>query len=403
MDSKLKAKPLLLSGIVYVLTGFLQPVLTDLIRYEGGTGPRWPPMLLPVLASVVGMSLVSPATAFLRGRRADGGRADGGAGFGAVVAALGHSPRLRWRLLGAAAIDLTSAALLNAGLLSLGGAVYVVIYASNTLWTALISVFCGGHRLGARRWLSVMLLTLGIALNGLASSRHDRAARSDEAGATAVLGTALLLCGTIAHSLMFVISARLMDGGAGGGAGGAATAFCGAHSKPGAAIPAVSGHVLCSAMGMVETVVLFGWNAGLCVSRSRAGDSWRDGPPGGAAVAGAVGAGSIVALYAVLAIVNMLHALVFFSLLQSLGPVASAAMKGAQTLLVFLAGALYFCPVQHDSLQCATLHTTAAMTLVLVGLLGFAFSAPASVAKAPSALAFVGTRMADKVFRGYPE
>ena len=58
-------KHLLLPVSVYVLTGTLQPMLTDIIRYSGGTGPSWPPMFLPVLANVVGMAGVSSATACL--------------------------------------------------------------------------------------------------------------------------------------------------------------------------------------------------------------------------------------------------------------------------------------------------------------------------------------------------
>ena len=378
-------KHLLLPMVVYVVTGTLQPMLTDIIRYSGGTGPRWPPMFLPVLANVVGMSGVSSATACLGDRQ--------GAGVSSVIAAL-RNPRQRHKLLIAAAIDLASGCLLNAGLLTLGGAVYVVIYASNTLWTALFSVCCGGRRLSLRRWAAVFVLTAGIVMNGLATSagpasapspspgqhgsdveegqqlqvmeqRQERGSDNDGNGngGAAVFGTVLLLCGTVAHSAMFVVSAQLMGSDSSDRNRGAA------GTEASTAMDTITGHVLCSAMGFVETIVLGAWNVVLWW--------WRTGRPSQRGDGDNIGgAPYILVLYAALAAVNMVHALVFFSLLRSLGPVPSAAMKGAQTLLVFLAGAIYFCPVQRDQLQCATAQTTVAMLLVLAGLLGFALSVP---------------------------
>ena len=404
---------------VYVITGTLQPTITDVIAYGGGTGSvhdRGPPMMLPVLASTLGMALVHPLArlvATLRearygvhrmalpgtpSRRAKAGGGAGavavgwcteGAGGGGLLPSLLQcgigarckaNPRLFVRLLAAGAIDLVSGVLLTAGLLRVGSAVYVVVYASNTLWTALISR-CrpGGRQLGRARWLAVATLTLGLLVNAWATSReaasglaaqqqqqqrqqHHALALSATASAQsalsakasavaaagradAALGTLLLLAGTLVHSLVFVVSDALIEGGLGG-------------------------HELCSAIGGLETAVLVSYNAALLVTH----------PEVSAALVVAVRSkGAVVQVlagYAALVVTNMLHAAVFFKLLGEFGAVGAAVMKGVQTVLVFTIGATYFCHAHADVRQCATPGTVASMLLVLAGLYGFAANPP---------------------------
>jgi drug/metabolite transporter (DMT)-like permease len=386
---------------VYVITGTLQPTITDLISYGGGTGSvhdRGPPMMLPVLASTLGMALVHPLTRLattLREARQCGvhrmalpgtpsrrAKASASAGGGGLLQSLLQcgigarckaSPQLFVRLLSVGAIDLVSGVLLTAGLLRVGSAVYVVVYSSNTLWTALISR-CrpGGRQLGRARWLAVATLTLGLLVNAWATSReaarglaaaqqqrqhrqrHNHAlALSAKASAVAAagradaaLGTLLLLAGTLVHSLVFVVSEALIEGGLGG-------------------------HELCSAIGGLETVVLVAYNAALLVTR----------PEVSAALVVAVrskgAVAQVLAGYAALVVTNMLHAAVFFKLLGEFGAVGAAVMKGVQTVLVFTIGATYFCHAHADVRQCATPATVFSMLLVLGGLLGFAANPPA--------------------------
>ena len=135
--------------LVYVLTGALQPTITDLISLGGGTGSihdRFP-MMLPVLASTLGMALVRPVCVQLCGLDFGASVAPGAAPAAAAPAA-DVTPRSHRqvcgvacgrgvfvRLLMAAMVDLLAGILLMGGLLRVGSAVYAVIYSSNTLWT----------------------------------------------------------------------------------------------------------------------------------------------------------------------------------------------------------------------------------------------------------------------------
>ena len=172
--------------VIYVATALVQPTLTDKIRYVGGAGHiGWPPTLLATITNTLAMASLMIF-------------ADGG-----VRRALCRERASLRRILIATAFDFTSGCLLTTGLLMLGGGIWVVIYSSTTVWTALFAC-CTGQRLAPGRWAGVLLVSGGMVLS--ASGNFADAAGDVTATVSLALGCASTLAGTMLHAAMFVYS-----------------------------------------------------------------------------------------------------------------------------------------------------------------------------------------------------
>jgi len=255
------------------------------------------------------------------------------------------------RILIATAFDFTSGCLLTTGLLMLGGGIWVVIYSSTTVWTAVFAC-CTGQRLAPGRWAGVLLVSGGMVLS--ASGNFADAAGDVTATMSLALGCASTLVGTMLHAAMFVYS-ELSIKQAG-----------------------IDMFVLCASMGFIETVVLVCWNLGLFAV-------W--GPSlympeeqvGVEQHAGLVASpAQLVVLYSALTLNNAVHAWAFFHMLERVGAVTSAVMKGVQLVLVFGFSFFFFCQLQ--TTQCFSWTKAAGVATVTTGLLVYACSTPHSTA-----------------------
>ena len=137
------------------------------------------------------------------------------------------------RVLICTALDFVSGCLLTTGLLMVGGGMFVVVYASTTVWTALWARWSGQH-LSAGRWAGVLLVFAGMVLNS--SQGLEQAAAESVAASTLVLGLCAVVVGTMLHAAMFVYSELAIKQ---------------------AQIDLL---LLCAGMGLLESVTLSLWN-----------------------------------------------------------------------------------------------------------------------------------------------
>ena len=77
-------------------------------------------------------------------------------------------------------------------------------------------------------------------------------------------------------------------------------------------------------------------------------------------------------LYCALASVNAVHAWAFFHMLEKVGAVSSAVMKGTQLVLVFALSVVFFC--RYQATQCFSWAKGAGAACCVVGLLVYAIS-----------------------------
>ena len=295
----------------------------------------WPPTLLAMLANTLGMSslltLVPGGVVSLRRVIADR-----------------RSARV---VLTCTAVDFASGCLLTTGLLTVGGGLFVLVYSSTTVWTALWAR-ASGERLSAGRWAGVLLVFCGMAFSS-GNNVAQAAAEGAAAWTRLLFGIGALLVGTMLHAAMFVLSEAAMAR--------ARIDLC----------------TLCGGMGAVESTVLLAWNGALLVAHG----------PGLYAPEKTVGTAhaglpALCMLYAGLALVNGAHALAFFHLLRRVGAVSSAVLKGVQLLLVFAASVLFFCRFQPT--QCFSWPKAAGVGVVAAGLVVYARAAPSASAASDS-------------------
>ena len=316
--STLKRAPLSLKLIcllaVYLGSGTLQPLAVDELRYHNALGPVY--LLLPTLASTLGMAAVGllvprdDIRSVLARLRRSGGVASPTTGWS-----------LRRVVLSGAVIDLAAGVLLTVGLEIVGGSVFSVLYASTTAWTALLAKVFLKRDIGAVRGLGVASVTVGLVLNAIG------VAESVELQNRAQLlgGSALVIAGSALHSAMFVYTERFIR-----------------YER---VMPALAWS---AALGASEAVVLLLW---ILLSRLVHGPFVGHSTSYRAALAACV-----------LILINAVHSAAFFRIIDQIGAVASALMKGVQTCLVFCVSAVLFCAV--DSAQCFS--TLKAVSCVLV-------------------------------------
>ncbi len=242
---------------------------------------------------------------------------------------------------------------LHAGLVSVGGGTFVVIYASCTAWAALGGRFYLGRRITTVQWVGIVVVCVGLGLSAVASSRAAAASAATTSGdaatasvSTFVAGLLLVLVGSVLHSMVFVLSDAFLVSGTN-----------------------VLPWELCSYIGRIETTALLAWNAALgvywlVVGRTRAVPDTIDGDVDVAAGSSLV---VTVALFTVLWLVNAFHAFCFFELIGSIGSVSSALMKGVQSVTVYIFSAVVFCGYQQS--QCFTVPKAVAVVVVLAGTL----------------------------------
>jgi drug/metabolite transporter (DMT)-like permease len=335
--------------VLYVISGICQPLGVDYLKYQGFMGskdPSVPSTHIGVLLNTLGM-----------------------AGVGAVFLLRHPWPQLsqvQYRnMLIVCAIDLVSQALVMYGQLKVGGGLYVVLYSSCTVWTAILSRILLHKQLTFQQWLAVLEVTAGLILSNLNVMLSTSSAGPGATSMVEILtGSLVLLLGSIFHSLTFVATEWLLAG-----------------QQDGVEIAPMA---LAGFMGSISSGVLLLYNAGLTATYGfstmylepveATGGSW----------------GKVAFGLPCLLIANMVHSGAFFCMLGSLGAVVAGIMKGLQAVAVFILSATIYCSIEET--QCVVffvdgkygpgLLKTFAMYMVVRGV--FAYSvAPKAEALAP--------------------
>lgn len=299
-----------LAVAVYAVTGIVGPILVD---YISQTTQMDVLSLGPVVANTFGMACMHLATSGLRS---------------------GAKPR-PWQAseVQLALMDLLSASLVTVGLVKVGATTFTVIYSSTVSWTALISWYRKTSVVTFRQAVGVLLVTVGLGVNGYGHAREDGGNGSDggESWLEFVLMSGLLLLGTIVHAAVLI----KMD------------EFSKAREKDDDDQTTVV--EFASRVGQIEFTMLVVWN----VVRL-----------------GATGWGTLdpqaVGWFALLSGNHLLHSLAFFHLIGQLGAVGSAVLKGFLALATFGLAAFFFCS-EANAKQCLTPIKSLSMLLVFGG------------------------------------
>jgi len=280
-----------------------------------------------------------------------------------------------------AAVDLISGMCLTFGILLTGGSIFVVLYNSVPAWTAILSRFILQRKLNAIQIAGVGLVCVGLVMNVLGTnlqlSHNDDKDVDDSVGEAAgrnaahivILGSMIVLAGSLMHSLMYVLSDLSMspqDFAADPSTTDNEHDEEEKKKKGGPAATAVTGEIWSCCLGSLEVCFMTVWvfvgilNHGFFEDED--GMSSRSAnPPIPKVISGFLG----------LVLIDAAHAAAFFTMLKNLGAVASALLKGLQAIVVIALSAVLYCPAEES--QCLTWIKFISAVVVISGVMGYGF------------------------------
>jgi drug/metabolite transporter (DMT)-like permease len=166
--------------LLYVCSGTLQPILIEVLTYNGACEKS---TFLFILPTYIGMSMSLLSNM-------DDGLKNG---------------KIRWfKMILLAFVEICSAGLCFTGLVSAGSAVFTVIYSSVTVYTALFSRLFFGRELHYMQWGGVFLVMLGLISSSIGSSFNKD--DNNEVG----LGVIMIIIGSMFHSLVYILSESIL-------------------------------------------------------------------------------------------------------------------------------------------------------------------------------------------------
>ena len=291
---------------LYVASGTLQPILIEVLTYNGACEKSTFLFILPTYVGM-SMSLLSNMDALKHGK-------------------------IRWfKMILLAIIELCSAALCFTGLVCAGSAVFTVIYSSVTVYTALFSRIFFGRELHHMQWGGVFMVMLGLTSSSIGAS-FGGAEGEEDVG----IGIAMIIIGSMFHSLVYILSESILK-----------------SEDP------IAPEFLGSFMGCVGVFVFGLWQVFYTFPRFQ--DlilDEIDAHDGNFNV--------ILSTYAILVIVNFIHGVCFYHLIKSVGSTTTGILKGVQSVMVFVISHFAFCAFQRS--QCFTTSKGASLVVVVCGV-----------------------------------
>ncbi len=354
---------LIVGLILYISTGIAQPILVDTLRIHALLGHKY--LLLPTLANTTGMALCGLVASTVQWSE-----------FKTLLFASSSDVKnggrnLKRLILMTSLLDLISGMCLTFGILMTGGAIFVILYNSCPAWTAILSRFLLGKKLGTVQMLGVVLVCIGLVTNVLGTkmtlgASGDGEGKDNSAYMGVIFGSVIVLLGSLFHSLMFVVSDWALS-----------SFSCHDHNTTVIRDEkktniSISGEIWSCCLGTIEATFMLLWvMIGIIISGFQEQGYV---PPSAISTDGESSymnsidgnLSYVIGGFILLVIVDAVHAAAFFTLLKDIGAVASALLKGLQMVVVIALSAFFFCA--KESSQCLTPSKALSALFVLSGV-----------------------------------
>ena len=374
MTSSPSVNKLIIGVIVYISTGIAQPILIDTLRIHALLGHKY--LLLPTLANTTGMALcglLASASNWNDFKHLLLTSSSSSSSSNSII--VGKNNNLKQWIFMTALVDLISGMCLTFGILLTGGAIFVILYNSCPAWTALLSKFILGKNLSTMQILGVILVCIGLVTNVLgtklttqSNGGNDRSDGDDEQAYIGVIffGSIIVLVGSLLHSLMFVLSDWTLN---------SSSSPCHENEtsmamNEKASKFSISGEIWSCCLGTIEAIFMFFWVMIGILTTGFHDRDWSLQQQQNEFENGQSYDGNIYYIiggFALLVLVDTIHAASFFTLLKNIGAVASALLKGLQMVIVIALSAFFFC--SKESSQCLTVSKVLSALLVLSGVI----------------------------------
>jgi len=290
----------------YIASGVCQPVLIELLAYNGMCEKN---TMLFVLPNYIGMSL-----SFLMNFRNSC-----------------RQGKIQWTTICIlSSVDIISQYLNFTGLVNAGSLIFTVIYSSVTVYTAIFSYIFLNRQLHSMQWVAVFLIMIGLIFGGRGAAELG--------GKDVWLGVIQIFIGSMFHSLTYILSEFLLKNA----------------SEP------IAPELLSTLMGLGGVIVFGIWqiiytipNFQILIIDSIASKN------------GSINV--IIFTVIILTLVNFIHAICFFNLLEIVGSTTTGVLKGVQSVLVFGISHFAFCTFQKS--QCFSPEKGISLFIVVIGVI----------------------------------
>ncbi|ESU35483.1 Hypothetical protein DHA2_30448 [Giardia duodenalis] len=310
---KLKSLPRWLSillVVIYVVTGIFQPIVLDLISRMGGAEKQ--AFLFPIPNSM-GMALLMaiPTRKSHYSRRAS----------------LYKFPK---EIIVMTLIDVSATTLTLFGQLMIGSGLYIIVYSSLTIWSAIGSLLLLKRHFTWPMWMGVVVVTIGLMISGVGAFTTF--------GLSTLIGMAVTLVGTILHSGVYWVSEY----------------FCLHKEYP------IHSTFLAGYMGIFGVAIFLSYVTGYTIPRWEAlfvqpmeaggGSYWK-----------------ILSTYLLLILIDWAHLYAQFTAVVAVGSVIVGINKAISSIGVFVLSHFLFCEV--DSSECIDLFKILSLCFVISGVI----------------------------------
>ncbi|TNJ26971.1 hypothetical protein GMRT_15098 [Giardia muris] len=295
--------------IAYVVTGVFQPIILDAISLFGGASKE--AFLFPIPNSL-GMALLLPLPA----KDAFHSRTD----------SLWLFPRDIFVM---TLIDVFATTLTLFGQLMIGSGLYIIIYSSLTIWSAIGSRILLKRKMSVWMWLSIGVVTVGLMVSGVGALTSF--------GADKLVGMLITLVGTILHSCVYWVSEY----------------FCLATERP------IHSRHLAGFMGIFGVSIFLSYTLAETVPRWEALFVEPVHDKQGNYL-------YIFLLYLLLILFDWVHLYAQFTAVVSVGAVMVGVNKAISSVGVFVISHFTFCKV--ESANCIDVYKICSLVLVVSGV-----------------------------------
>ena len=298
----------------YVLSGVLQPLVLEVLNYNGSCEHS---TMLFVLPNYLGM-----ASVYFAPQNED---------YKGISNGINSNNIRSISLL--CLLDIVSQTLNLTGLVFAGSLLFTILYSSCTIWTAIFSYVILNRSLHPMQWLSVITVVCGLAVASLGSLSE---------GEYVIEGGAMIITGSIIHSLTYILSEKMML----------------QLNDP------LSPETISYTMGIFGTIVYSCWQIFYTIPNFKVLVIDQIASHNGNVYV-------IIPSFLLLICINFVHAYCFFHLLGSVGSTTTGVLKGVQTVIVFVGSHFAFCSLQ--SSQCFTPQKGISLAVVVIGVLGYSY------------------------------
>jgi drug/metabolite transporter (DMT)-like permease len=255
-----------------------------------------------------------------------------------------HAKEKLTALFPVALFDLADTGLTVFGLKTVGSSVYIVVFSSVTVWTAMIRWCILKRAISALQWAGVLTITAGLAVAGVAG-------QSQGFNAVFFLGVLSTLGAALCDAFMYVSSEKAM-------------------SKEGTQAP--SEHEVCAGVGAINLALVALYIG--CYSAAGMWSVWVSGPINNSTGAVLIPStpGIVAGVYVALAVVLLVHYLSFYFVVNTSSSVTAGVNKACQSAGVFVLSDLLFCGL--DRRECFSVDKGVSCALVTVGTVLFAWA-----------------------------